>query len=276
MKLRDFGPAGLQVPVVGQGTWLMERDRDASVAALRLGMDLGMTHIDTAEMYGSGRVEEIVGEAIKERRDEVFLASKVMPGNASGNGTREACRDSLRRLDTDWLDLYLLHWPSRHPLEDTLGAFADLQAQGLIRFYGVSNFDVEQLEEAIRLAGPGQIVCDQVLFYLKQRGIEHALVPSCRQNDVAMVGYSPFGQGDFDPRHPTLARLAEARGITAGQVALAFLLRLPGTFSIPKASDSRHVEENAAAADLQLSAEEIAALERAFPVGPRPKTLPTL
>ena len=280
MKHRAFGPTGEEVAVVGQGTWNMEKDERAAIAALRQGLDLGMTHIDTAEMYGSGRVEEIVAEAIAERRAETFLVSKVLPQNASRRGTVEACERSLRRLRTDYLDLYLLHWPGRHPLADTLAAFEELRAAGKIRAWGVSNFDEVELADAVRIAGEGKVACNQVLYHLEERAIEHAVLPFCDQHGIALVAYSPFGSGNFPgPRTPggkVLATIAETHGATPHQVALAFLLRFPSLFAIPKAARAEHAAENAAAADLQLTAEEIARIDDAFPRGRRRPGVPTI
>ncbi len=268
------------MPVIGQGTWQMERDgRQKAVAALRAGLDAGMTHIDTAEMYGAGRVEEIVGEAIAGRRHEVFLVSKVLPEHATYQGVLRACEGSLRRLRTTWLDLYLLHWPSAHPLEETVRAFDRLVRDGKIRFYGVSNFDVGDLERAVALAGEGRVACNQVLYHLGERAIEHAVLPWCESRGIAVVGYSPFGSGAFpSPRSRggrVLEDVARARGVTPRQVALAFLVRRPSLFTIPKASSVDHVRENAAAGDLVLTADEIRRIEQAFPVG-RPRGLPVL
>lgn len=276
-----MGPSAAQVAVVGQGTWNMEQDeRKRVIAALRRGLDLGMTHVDTAEMYGDGEVERIVGEAIAGRRDQVHLVSKVLPHNASRRGTLQACERSLRRLKTDWLDLYLLHWPGEHPIEDTLAAFEELEQSGKIRAFGVSNFDEDELEQAIAIAGPGRIACNQVLYHLQERAIEHRVLPACERNGVAVVGYSPFGQGEFPARTSrggrALAKIAAGRGATPRQVALAFLLRRESVFVIPKASSTKHVEENAAAGDLVLGAEEIAILERAFPRGRARRGVPTL
>jgi len=247
----------------------MERDRAASVAAIRRGLDLGVTHIDTAEMYGNGRVEEIVGEAIAGRRHEAFLVSKVLPEHASRRGTIDACERSLRRLRTDHLDCYLLHWPSRHPLAETIAAFEQLVRDGKIRLWGVSNFDEAGIEEAVRLAGPGRVACNQVPYHLDDREIERAVIPTCARHRIAVVGYSPFGQGRFRS-HPALEAVARIHGATARQVALRFLVRLPGTFTIPKASNIRHVEENAGAGDLQLTEDDIRRIEEAFPA-PRPR-----
>ncbi|MDR7560481.1 MAG: aldo/keto reductase [Armatimonadota bacterium] len=280
MIRRPLGWTGVPVPVIGQGTWQMERDGRRAVAALRAGLDAGMTHIDTAEMYGAGRVEEIVGEAIAGRRYEVFLASKVLPEHATFPGVLRACEGSLRRLRTEWLDLYLLHWPSTHPLEETVRAFERLVREGKIRFYGVSNFDVPDLEGAVAVAGEGRVACNQVLYHLGERAIEHAVLPWCEARGIAVVGYSPFGSGAFpSPRSRggrVLEEIARARGATSRQVALAFLVRRPSLFTIPKSSSVEHVRENAGAGDLVLTAEETARIEEAFPAGPPRRTLPVL
>lgn len=277
---RRFGVGGRAVPVVGQGTWALEReDRAAAIAALRHGLDLGLTHVDTAEMYGDGRAESLVGEAIRGRRDEVFLVSKVLPQHATPAGVHRACEASLRRLGTERLDCYLLHWPGRHPLAGTIEAFEALVADGRIGSWGVSNFDVDLLDEALRIAGPGRIACNQVLYHLEERAIEHAVLPWCARHGVALVGYSPFGSGTFpSPRSAggkVLADVAAAHGATPRQVALAFLTRDPHTFAIPKAARVAHVEDNAAAAGLVLSADETRRLDAAFPATRR-RTLPTL
>jgi diketogulonate reductase-like aldo/keto reductase len=270
----------MPVPVIGQGTWNMERDdRDAAIAALRAGLDAGMTHVDTAEMYGAGRVEELVGEAIAGRRDEVFLASKVLPQNASFKGVLRACEASLKRLRTDRLDLLLLHWPGSHPLEGTIAAFEQLVRDGKIRFYGVSNFDADEIEEAVAVAGERRIACNQVLYHLRERAIEHAVLPACARHGIAVVGYSPFGQGRFPAPASAggrvLAAVAEAHGATPRQAALRFLVRLPGVFAIPKATRVEHARENAGAAALTLSADDEERLDRAFPRG-RSGRLPVL
>lgn len=267
MELREFGATGVKVPVIGQGTWAMERNSKKSIEAIQSGLDLGMTHIDTAEMYGSGAVEQIVGEAIKGRREEVFLASKVLPRNASHRGTIEACERSLKRLGTEQLDLYLLHWPSSHPLEETISAFQELQAEGKLKYFGVSNFDVRQMTEALAIAGPGGVACNQVPYHLKERDIELGTVQWCADNDVALVGYSPFGQGNFPKRNKLLEEVARNHGATARQVALAFLTRLPHSFAIPKSSSAQHVEENAKAAGLKLESEDVAKISAAFEIG---------
>jgi diketogulonate reductase-like aldo/keto reductase len=282
MERRRFGPAPFLVAVVGQGTWYLEKtDPALAIAALRRGIDLGMNHIDTAEMYGAGASELIVGEAIAGRRDEVFLCSKVLPEHASRAGTSRACEASLARLGTDHLDCYLLHWRGRHPLEDTFAAFEQLRAEGKILSWGVSNFDVSDLEDAWRVAGPDRIACNQVLYHLRERAIEHAVLPWCEQHRVGVVAYSPFGHsGGFPgPRHPgyrVLFRVAQRHNATPRQVALRFLIRHPLTFAIPKAASPSHVEENAAAGALRLDEEEIALIDAAFPLGPRPRRLPML
>jgi diketogulonate reductase-like aldo/keto reductase len=280
MEQRWFGPTKRKVPVIGQGTWYIEEDRASAVAALRVGLDLGMTHIDTAEMYGDGAAEEIVGEAIAGRRDEVFLVSKVLPHNASRSGTLAACERSLARLGTDRLDCYLLHWPGEYPLEDTFSAFEQLRRAGKILSWGVSNFDEADLEEARQIAGEGLIACNQVLYHLRQRAIEHAVLPWCEKHHAAVVAYSPFGHGDFPgpgtPGGRVLAEIAAAHSTTARAVALRFLVRRPALFAIPKASNPEHAQENAQAGDLRLSDDEWTLIEKAFPLGPRPRVLPTL
>ena len=221
---------------------------------------------------GSGVVEEPVGEAIAGRRDEVFLASKVLPSNASFERVLRACEASLRRLRTDRLDLYLLHWPGTHPLERTLAAFERLVRDGKIRFYGVSNFDAEEMARALAIAGERGIACNQVLYHLQERSIEHAVATWCAEHEIAVVGYSPFGSGRFPgPRSRggrVLAEIAAAHGATPRQVALAFLVRAPGLFTIPKAARAAHVAENARAGSLALSAEDVRRIDAAFPRGP--------
>jgi diketogulonate reductase-like aldo/keto reductase len=282
MERHRFGPTGREVAVIGQGTWYNEDDdRTLAIAALRLGLDLGMTHIDTAEMYGAGAAEEMVAEAIAGRRDEVFLVSKVLPQNASRGGTIAACEGSLARLQTDRLDCYLLHWRGPHPLDDTIAAFEQLQRAGKILAWGVSNFDVPDLEEAREIAaGAGRIACDQVLYHLQERAIEHAVLPWCEEYGAAVVAYSPFGHGKFPGPHTkggrVLREIAAAHHATARQVALRFLVRRPSLFAIPKASSPEHAAENAGAGDLRLTPAEIARIDEAFPLGPRPRVLPTL
>jgi diketogulonate reductase-like aldo/keto reductase len=280
MQSRGFGWTGVQVPLIGQGTWKMEGDPPAeALAALQAGLDAGMTHVDTAELYGSGKVESLVARAIAGRRDEVFLVSKVMPNHASLGGTVQACEASLRRLGTDHLDCYLLHWPGQHPLEDTLAAFEQLVRDGKIKSWGLSNFDVDDLEEALAIAGPRRIACNQVLYHLRARDIEAEVLPWCVEHEVAVVGYSPFGSGDFpQPQSKggkVLGDIARTHGVTPHQVALAFLVRDPHVFGIPKSAKVARVRENAAAATLRLSAEEVARIDEAFPVR-RGRGLPTL
>ncbi len=239
-----------------------------------------MTHVDTAEMYGRGRAEEIVAEAIEGHRDQVFLVSKVLPENATRRGTRTACERSLARLRTDRLDCYLLHWRGSIPLEETIAAFEALQREGKILSWGVSNFDVSDLEEARKIAGEGRIACNQVLYHLRERAIEHDVLPWCERHGVAVVGYSPFGHGQFPkPRSEggrVLQEIAAARGATPRQVALQFLSRRAPLFAIPKASTVEHVEENAAAAKLALADADTARIDAAFPLGPRPRVVPVL
>jgi diketogulonate reductase-like aldo/keto reductase len=279
MERRQFGTTGRAVAVIGQGTWKLEAsDRASAVAALRRGLDLGMTHVDTAELYGIA--ENMVGEAIAGRRDEVFLVSKVLPTNASRRGTVAACERSLAKLRTDRLDGYLLHWPGPHPLEDTIAAFEQLRRDGKILSWGVSNFDVPELEAARAIAGDGHPACNQVLYHLRQRKIEHDVLPWCERHGVAVVGYSPFGSGRFpgarSPGGRVLARIAAANGATPRQVALRFLVREPALFAIPKASSAAHVEDNAKAGALALSPAELAEIDAAFPRAPRARELPMI
>jgi diketogulonate reductase-like aldo/keto reductase len=282
VQKRRFGSSGREVAVIGQGTWFIEEGEPAvTVAALRRGLDLGMTHIDTAELYGSGAAEELVGRAIVGRRDEVFLVSKVLPNHASRSGVIAACEASLARLGTDHLDCYLLHWRGAHPLRETLAGFEHLQRQGKILSWGVSNFDVADLEEVGSIAGSGHPVCNQVLYHLLERAIENAVLPWCERHGVAVVGYSPFGHRGGLPGHRTrrgrvLIEIAAAHGASARQVALAFLARKSPLFTIPKASSADHTSENAAAGDLRLSEDEIARIDEAFPLDRHARALPTL
>jgi diketogulonate reductase-like aldo/keto reductase len=278
MEQRSFGSTRLPVSVIGQGTWYLDSgDRAAAVAALNRGLDLGMTHIDTAEMYGDA--ELVIADAIAGRRDEVFLVSKVLPGNASRKGTAAACEKSLRRLKTDRLDCYLLHWSGQHPLEDTVAAFERLQRDGKILSWGVSNFDVGEMEALWKVAGGKACACNQVLYHLNERAIEHAVIPWCEENGVVVVAYSPYGHDNFPgPRtagRKVLDNIAAAHGATARQVALRFLVRQPAVFTIPKAGRAEHAAENAGAGDLQLSDAEIVQIDKAFPRG-RPRSLPML
>ncbi len=267
-------PSGTAVPVLGQGTWYMgedSRDRAREVAALRLGLDLGMTLIDTAEMYADGGAEEVVGEAIAGRRDEVFLVSKVLPMNASRRGTIAACERSLKRLRTERIDLYLLHWRGSPDFADTIGAFETLMRDGKIGQWGVSNLDLQDMEELVGAPGGAAVQANQLLYNLTRRGIEYDLQPWCRSRGIPVMAYSPIEQGRM-LRHPELRRIAERHGVTPAQVGLAWLLRQDGVIAIPKASDPAHVRDNRAAADLRLNEQDLADLDRAFPPpsGPRP------
>lgn len=279
MSPRRFGSR--QVPPIGQGTWNIESgNRRQAVRALQHGLDLGLTHIDTAEMYGAGEAEKVVAEAIAGRRDNVFVVTKVLPSNASRKSTIEACERSLRHLNTSYVDCYLLHWRGRYPLAETLAAFEELQSAGKILSWGVSNFDAPDLDEALALAGPGRIACNQVLYHLQERAIEHAVIPWCAEHQVAVVAYSPFGSGHFpspgSPGGKVLSQIAAEHGATARQVALAFLLREPQLLTIPKASTPEHTEENAGAAQVQFTQNNFEQLERAFPLGRKPRSLPMI
>jgi diketogulonate reductase-like aldo/keto reductase len=282
MLSAPFGGTRRRVARIGQGSWKIEETADEpAIAALRRGLDLGLTHIDTAEMYGSGDSETLIGRAIEGRRDEVFLVSKVLPNNASARGTLAACEKSLRRLRTDRLDCYLLHWRGSHPLEDTIQAFETLVRNGKILSWGVSNFDVDDLEEVTRIAGAARPACNQVLYHLQERAIEHAVLPWCARQNIAVVAYTPFGQsaGAFDARTTSggvLHAVAKAHGATARQVALAFLLRHPDVFAIPKAASLAHVADNAGAMALRLSEAELAQIDAAYPLGRRPRNLPMI
>jgi diketogulonate reductase-like aldo/keto reductase len=273
---RAFGWTGVEVPLIGQGTWMIEGSRDReqrAVQALRAGIELGLTHIDTAEMYGDGRAEELVGEAIAGRRDGPFLVSKVLPSHASYEGTLRACEKSLARLRTGYLDLYLLHWESRFPIAETMRAMAQLIDRKQIRFAGVSNFDVKQVEAAQAALPNHKLASNQVLYHLRERGIERKLIPHCHRHGIAVVAYSPFGHDAF-PRLDSaggkvLQAVAQRNGKTARQVILNFLTRLPGTFTIPKASSVEHTRENAGGAGWTLPAEDIRAIDLAFPAPDR-------
>ncbi len=278
---RQFGPTSRDVSTVGQGTWRIEEtNRPEAVRALRRGLDLGMNHIDTAEMYGRGVAEQIVGEAVAGRRDEVFLVSKVLPTNAAYNGAIAACERSLRRLGTDRLDCYLLHWRGSVPLEETIRAFEHLQRGGKIRSWGVSNFDIADLEEAHGVAGDHHIACNQVLYHLQERAIEHGVISWCESHKVAVTAYSPFGQNAFpaplSAGGRVLGDIAKAHDTTPRQVALAFLTRWTSVFAIPKASNRAHVEENAGAGRLRLTKDEVARIDAAFPLGRKRRGLPML
>jgi diketogulonate reductase-like aldo/keto reductase len=259
-------PSGEAVPALGQGTWYMgdlPARRAAEVAALRAGMDLGMTLIDTAEMYGDGAAERLVGAAISGRRDQAFIVSKVLPHHATRRGAVAACEASLKRLATDRIDLYLLHWRGGVPLEDTLAGFADLQRAGKIRHWGVSNFDADDMDELNALAGGSAVAANQVLYNLTRRGIEFDLLPQCAAAGVPLMAYSPIEQGRL-LRDPVLADIASRHQSTPAAVALAWVLRQPGMIAIPKASTAAHVGQNHAALDMSLDDADLAALDRAF------------
>jgi len=262
---RHFGWTDIKVPVVGQGTWNMGRD---GLEALRLGIELGLSHIDTAEMYTGS--EEVVAEAIRGRRNEIFLVSKVLPSNASYKATLRACDASLKRLKTDYLDVYLLHWWSgSEPIAETMRAMEELVAAGKTRHIGVSNLDLSQLKQAQKALPRSRIVCNQLLYHLRSRGIEHGLVPYCESQDIAVVGYSPFGQGDFPPANSkqgkALEKIASRHGKTPRQVALNFLTRRKSLFTIPKSSRTEHVRENAGATGWKLDDEDLKLIDTAFP-----------
>jgi diketogulonate reductase-like aldo/keto reductase len=279
---RIFGSTRRRVAAVGQGSWKIDDSAaESAIAAMRRGLDLGLTHIDTAEMYGSGAAESMIGEATLGRRDEVFLVSKVLPGNASKRGTLAACEKSLARLRTDRLDCYLLHWRGSHPLEETIAAFETLVRDGKILSWGVSNFDVADLDEVAAIAGAGHPACNQVLYHLQERAIEHAVLPWCTRHGTAVVAYTPFGQSPslYDARTrqgKVLQGIGTAHQATARQVALRFLLRHPEVFVIPKASAVAHVADNAGAAALELDDAELARIDAAFPRGRPRRGLPMI
>ena len=267
-------PSGETVPALGQGTWKMgesRAQRAAEIRALQLGFDLGMRLIDTAEMYADGVAEEITGEAIAGRRDELFLVSKVLPGNASRAGTIAACERSLKRLQTETIDLYLLHWPSQHPLAETVAGFEALQKSGKIRLWGVSNFDPADMEDLLA-AGGRAVAANQVLYNLTRRGIEYDLMPWSAKHHVPIMAYSPIEQGRL-ARHRELGKIAEAHGATSAQIALAFVLGQPNVIAIPKSGNDAHVRDNRAAADIVLTPADLAALDAAFPPPRRKSSL---
>ncbi len=260
-------PSGEAVPALGQGTWQLGEEagkRRGEIAALRLGIESGMTLLDTAELYGEGRTEELVGEAIAGRRDQVFIVSKVLPHNASRQGTLKACAGSLRRLKVDHIDLYLLHWRGPHPLADTIGAFDELVRAGKIRYWGVSNFDLSDMEELARLQSSEPAATNQVLYNLSRRGIEFDLLPYCSRQRMPIMAYSPIEQGRL-LRNTVLKKLAVERGVSPAQLALAWLLQHPNVIAIPRARTAEHVRENHRALELKFSAAELASLDRAFP-----------
>lgn len=266
-------PCGEAVPVLGQGTWKIGEDgrrRGDEANALRLGLDLGMTLIDTAEMYASGGAEQVVAEAIAGRRDEVFLVSKVLPSNASRAGVKRACENSLRHLATDRIDLYLLHWPGSVPLMETVEAFEALKAAGKIRHWGVSNFDSDEMEELVRLPAGGNVQTNQVLYNLSQRGVEFDLAPWSRQRGMPLMASSPVDQGVL-ARNARLDAIAARHGATPAQIALAWVMAQQGVIAIPKASRAEHVRQNVAALEIELTSEDFAEIDRAFP-SPRRKS----
>jgi diketogulonate reductase-like aldo/keto reductase len=271
-------PSGERIPVLGQGTWHLAEvaaRRDTEVLALRRGLDLGMTVIDTAEMYAAGETEKLVGEAIAGRRDEVFLVSKVLPQHATARGTVAACEGSLRRLGTDRIDLYLLHWRGRVPLADTIEAFGGLQQAGLIRYWGVSNFDMPDIKELTALPGGSEVATDQVLYNLSRRGPELNLFPLLRELRVPIMAYSPIEQGRI-LGHPVLREIAELHGATPAQIALAWVLRRDDVCAIPRASRLEHTNENRAAADIQLDQADLSQLDQDFPRPERVRPLEML
>ena len=260
-------PDGTAIPALGQGTWELGEDRKRradEIEALRTGLDLGMTLIDTAEMYGDGAAEELIAEAVGKRRDEIFLVSKVLPENATRRGTAQACERSLKRLRTDRLDLYLLHWRGSVPLAETLEAFEALMKSGMIRRWGVSNFDVEDMEELGDLAGGDVVATNQVLYNLTRRGIEYDLLPMARDIGMPVMAYSPIEQGRM-LRHAALRNIAQRHGVTPARVALAWVLQQPGVCAIPRSGNPEHTRDNAAAATLTLSSDDLAELDAAFP-----------
>jgi len=276
--MRTLTIAGKTVPVLGQGTWNIGdtgTKRAAEIGTLRRGIECGMTLIDAAEMYGSGRSEDLVGEAIAGQRDGVYLVSKVLPSNASFEGTVHACEASLKRLSTDVLDLYLLHWRGRYPLHETVRGFERLLEEGKIRAWGVSNFDVDDMEELFRTPGGTACAANQVLYNPEHRGIEYALLPWCAQNGVTVMAYSPVGQGGRLLSSAALRKVAQKHDVSAAQAALAWCLRNP-LLAIPKASSVRHVEENAAATKLELDSEDLAVIQKAYPAPKRKQSLDML
>lgn len=268
-------PGGEKVAALGQGTWTMgdnARRRKDEVAALKLGFDLGMTLVDTAEMYASGGAEEVISEAIAGRRDEIFIVSKVMPQNASHRGTIAACEKSLKRLKVESIDLYLLHWPGSSPFSETLEAFTSLKDAGKIRYWGVSNFDVREMDEVVHLPGGGAVATDQVMYNLNRRGIEFSLAGWCEKHHIPVMAYSPLDQGKL-LRSRAVETLAARHTATPAQVALAWVLRHKNMIVIPKAGSEGHVRENYGALNVRLSAQDFAELDRAFPPPGRKKPL---
>ncbi len=259
------------IPKVGQGTWRMGEKpgwRAVEVAALRLGFDLGLTLVDTAEMYADGGAEDMVGEAIAGRRDGVFVVSKVLPHNASRAGTLRACERSLRRLRTDRIDLYLLHWPGSHPLGETLEAFESLRDDGKIRHHGVSNFDLRAMRDAARLPGGAAVAANQILYHLSERGPERGLIPWCFERGVIVMAYSPLAQGRLG-RKRALESVARRHACSPERVALAWTIRSEGVVAIPMSSNPDHIRDNAAAPALRFTEEDLAELDAAFPAPKR-------
>jgi diketogulonate reductase-like aldo/keto reductase len=271
-------PSGETIPVLGQGTWHLgqgRHEREEEIAAVRAGIDLGMTLIDTAEMYGNGASEELIGEAIAGRRDEVFVISKVLPGHATRRGTIVACEASLRRLESDHLDLYLLHWRGAIPLQETVAGFEDLRGAGLIHHWGVSNFDLPDLHELLQVRGGRAVEADEVLYNLTRRGIEWDLLPWCVQSGVPLIAYSPIEQGRL-VGHPVLRFIGAKHKATSAQVALAWVLRNPGVCAIPEAGTPEHVRQNRGALDVHLDQEDLVKLDGAFPPPSMPQPLEML
>jgi diketogulonate reductase-like aldo/keto reductase len=259
-----FGWTGEELALAGQGTWMIEEDpRQSAIEALRLGIDLGLRIVDTAEMYGNGRAEQITGEALKGRRERAFVVSKVLPSNATYDGTRRACERSLKRLGIDRLDLYLLHWAGSHPIAETMRGLESLVRDGLTRYIGVSNFDVEELDGARKALRNERLACNQVLYHLGDRGIERRLIPHCEKQGIAVMGYSPFGHGEFRAGK-AIASIAERHGKRPRQVVLRFLTR-NGVFAIPKSGNPEHVRENAGALGWELTDDDVRAIDAAFP-----------
>lgn len=271
-------PCGERIAALGQGTWHFAEDperRDEEIDALRLGLDLGMTVVDTAEMYADGAAEELVGEAIAGRRDEVFLVDKVLPHHATRVGTVRACQASLRRLHVERIDLYLLHWTGSVPLTETIEGFGDLMSAGLIRYWGVSNFDVGDMAELARLAGGDQVQTDQILYNLMRRGPEYNLLPALSEKAIPVMAYSPIEQGRL-PGHPALHEVARRHNATPAQIALAWVLRHDGVNAIPRAATAEHVRQNGGARYIHLEQEDLAELDRAFPPPTRAQPLEVL
>jgi diketogulonate reductase-like aldo/keto reductase len=268
-------PSGEEVPVLGQGTWYMgedRRNRASEIATLQLGLELGLTLVDTAEMYGHGDTEELVGEALAARRDKAFIVSKVLPSNASRAGTIAACERSLKRLRTDRIDLYLLHWRGSIPLVDTIAGFDALTDAGKIRHWGVSNFDTDDMEELLSLPRGNAVVSNQVLYNLSRRGIEWELLPRCQRAGVPVMAYSPIEQGRV-LRNAEVQRIAHEHGVSAARIALAWVLREPHVIAIPKAGTVEHARDNAGALEVRLTKEDLADLDRAFPPPKRKQSL---